>query len=62
MRPEPLRHRIVSALQLQPMSAPKLSRCLSVTDQAVRESLADLTRRGIVLRRSGRPQVFEVRA
>jgi len=60
-RPKP-RPRIVAALRLSSMSAPQLSRCLSITDQAVREVLADLENRGVVLRCSGRPQRFEVRA
>jgi len=61
VKPEPLRHRIVCALQLAPMSAGQLARCLTVTDQTARESLGSLDRRGIVLRRTGRPQLFEVR-
>lgn len=52
----PLRHRIVGALRLQPMSIASTARCLSVTQQVAQKGIHRLSEKGLI-----RPIGFEPR-
>jgi hypothetical protein len=59
MNPEPLRERIPAALDLQPMTAVELARCLSVSVGSVRNRLPEIDLRVVgTVRTHGRPWVL----
>lgn len=68
MTPQPLRIRVLTALELQPMTATELSRCLMARRTYIQRVLADL-RQCCAVRYAGRQrignyrphQMFEVR-